>query len=137
MKKLEPSLKRKMQILFWGAVTLGCLIGIVRVLMWPSVTRGAAAYTAAATGANWVVVQLDMNGHAFRCWSLVRTSVVNESDSDGIYWLDPDSGNLVHISGMYNRVQVADEHWDHAYHELGLTHDLCQHIHDHQDLSER
>ncbi|HVM90375.1 MAG TPA: hypothetical protein VMU11_00575 [Verrucomicrobiae bacterium] len=99
--------------------------------------RSCSSCAAEEMGANWVVVQMDMNGHAFRCWSLHGVSISNEEHSDGIYWLDSETGNLVHISGNYNRVQVGGDHWDHAYRELGLTQDLCQHIHDHQDLSER
>jgi hypothetical protein len=99
--------------------------------------RGCASCAATEMGADWVVVQMDMNGHAFRCWRLNSVSIANEPQSDGIYWLDSESGNLVHISGLYNRVQVVDDHWDHAYHELGLTQDLCEHIHDHVESSER
>lgn len=79
-------------------------------------------------GADWVIVQVDMNGQPFRCWQLHDTSVANEAHSDGIYWLDKPSGNLVHISGLYNRVQVTNGKWTPAFSSLGLTKELCDKI---------
>lgn len=92
--------------------------------------RNCSSCSASQFGSDWVVVQLDLNGNPFRCWALRNTSIANEAQSDGIYWLDGTTGNLVHISGLYNRVQVEGGNWDHAYRELGLTEDTCEEIHD-------
>ncbi len=92
--------------------------------------RSCSSCAASEFGSDWVVVQLDLNGNPFRCWALRDTSIDNESQSDGIYWLDSGTGNLVHISGLYNRVQVENGNWEHAYRELGITEDSCAVIHD-------
>lgn len=92
--------------------------------------RYCSSCTAGNFGADWVVVQLDLNGQPFRCWTLEDTSISNGEQSDGIYWLDGESGNLVHISGLYNRVQVENNNWSHAYEELGLSEETCRAIRD-------
>jgi hypothetical protein len=86
--------------------------------------RGCASGCASELGADWVIVQMDLNGRPFRCWALAGVSVGNESASDGIYWQER-SGNLLHISGHYNRVQVTGGDWNAAYRELGLTQATC------------
>lgn len=80
-------------------------------------------------GADWVVVQMDNDGRPYRCWELRSTSVASES-GDGVYWKDDKSGNLVHISGHFNRVQVTGGNWGHAYATLGLTAATCQEVRD-------
>lgn len=90
--------------------------------------RGCSSEMATSFGADWVVVQLDMNGTPFRCWQLNNTSITNESASDGIYWLDNETGHLVHISGLYNRVQVRNGEWSSAFAELGLDAETCGRI---------
>lgn len=87
--------------------------------------RSCAGCSATNFGADWVIVQMDNNGRPYRCWSLRNASVTNEQSSDGIYWLDTRTGNLVHIAGHYNRVQVEGGRWEHAYAELGLTNATC------------
>ena len=91
------------------------------------IQRGCSSVGASSFGADWVIVQMDDRGVPYRCWTLEDTSVTNEEDSDGIYWLSP-NGHLVHISGHYNRVQVEGGRWDEAYRELGLTANLCRDI---------
>lgn len=88
-------------------------------------SRGCSSCMAQQFGADWVVVQMDNEGRPYRCWELRDTSISNEGNSDGIYWKDTTSGNLVHISGHYNRVQVENGNWDHAYQSLGLTKETC------------
>lgn len=87
--------------------------------------RSCAADNATRFGADWVVVQMDLNGRPFRCWSLTGVSIANEPQSDGIYWEGP--GGLVHISGHYNRIQVT-QGWNRAYAELGLNAEKCRAI---------
>jgi hypothetical protein len=71
--------------------------------------RGVSSFTASSFGANWIVVQYRFDGEPMNCWKLTDAAIENEAASDGIYWKDPSSGNLVHISGWYNRVQVTDK----------------------------
>lgn len=90
--------------------------------------RGCASCTAQSFGADWVVVQMDLSGKPFRCWELRNVSISNEPQSDGIYWKDTTTDNLVHISGLYNRVQVERGNWDKAYTDIGLTKEACAFI---------
>lgn len=92
-------------------------------------SRGCSSSLAENFGADWVVVQLAFNGQPFRCWALTNVSITNEPSSDGIYWKDT-AGNLVHISGLYNRVQVINNQWPQAYQTLGLTEAVCKAVHD-------
>ena len=91
--------------------------------------RKCSATCASSVGADWIVVQYTVAGDPLRCWRLEDVSVSNEQSSDGIYWLS-DDGNLVHISGQYNMVQVEGNRWREGYAELGLTESLCEQIHD-------
>jgi hypothetical protein len=78
-------------------------------------------------GADWVVVQLSAyDGKPIRCWELEGVSVTNEHNSDGIYWRDNTTGNLIHISGLYNRVMVVNGRWDAAYFQVGVTKKGCK-----------
>jgi len=94
-----------------------------------SASRGCSSCNASTFGADWVVVQMDNEGRPYRCWELHGASVDGESN-DGIYWKDTSTGNLVHISGHFNRVQVTGGDWSHAYHELGLSQVTCAEVHD-------
>lgn len=75
-------------------------------------------------GADWIIVQFDQTGKPFNCWKLKNTSVTNEHASDGIYWAE--GGNLVHISGWYNRVQVDKDKWGAAAVSLGVNLQACK-----------
>jgi len=90
--------------------------------------RGCSSSCADSLGADWIVVQYNMSGDPYRCWVLESVSISNEAQSDGIYWL-ASSGNLVHISGTYNRVQVEGEKWNQGFAEVGLTRESCEAIH--------
>lgn len=94
------------------------------------IQRDCSSCWASSTGADWVVVQMDLNGRPFRCWELRNVSIENEPQSDGIYWLDEHS-NLVHISGLYNRVQVDGNNWNQAYRAMGLTQESCRAVREH------
>lgn len=89
--------------------------------------RECSSMSASNFGADWVITQMDTRGRPFRCWALRNTSITNERQSDGIYWQEP-GGQLVHISGGYNRVQVVNSNWTAAYAELGLTRATCKQI---------
>jgi len=106
----------------WSTVALALLVGCARM------TRDCASSLTQTEIGNWVVVQTRMDGSAFRCWQLWGVSISNEPNSDGIFWQESVTGNLVHISNLYNRVQVVNNHWDRAFAELGLTQDRCDEI---------
>ncbi len=89
-----------------------------------STSRSCSSCSADTFGADWVVVQMDNDGRPYRCWELRDVSVVS-SEGDGVYWKDRDTGNLVHISGHFNRVQVVGDSWDRAFSALGLTRTTC------------
>lgn len=109
------------------------LFRVLAVLLLPSCAQWEKDFTscnAESFGGDWVVVQIDMNGNAFRCWELHNVSITNETASDGIYWQGED-GNLVHISGLYNRVQVSGDQFESALHEVGISNEAqCIAIHD-------
>lgn len=106
----------------WFAV-----LGLTLFMGCAGMSRSCSACNAEAYGSDWVIVQLDLEGEPFRCWKLLDTSITNESQSDGIYWENQD-GHLVHISGLYNRVQVHGGNWGQAFEELGLTDESCRYI---------
>jgi len=75
-------------------------------------------------GGDWIVLQYGFDGTPINCWKLSNTAISNEEHTDGIFWMNPD-GNLVHISGWYNRVQVHGQAWHPAADTLGIKLDLC------------
>lgn len=87
--------------------------------------RGCASSCAQNFASDWIVAQYETAGKPFNCWRLQNTSITNEPSSDGIYWLDRDSGNLVHISGWYNRVQVNKGNWEKAAKAVGVSLEKC------------
>jgi len=114
---------RRFSIAFLLLLLVGCA----------GLSRECSSCWAGSVGADWVVVQMTLDGHAFRCWELPSTSISNEDGSDGIYWKSP-TGHLVHISGMYNRVQVEGGNWESAYQELGLSREACKLIGERMDM---
>jgi hypothetical protein len=116
-------------IKFWVLI---CVVVVVLVwvgMSWRGISRGCSGCYASSVGADWIVVQVDLEGRPFRCWELDNVSVANESQSDGVYW-EESNGNLVHISGLYNRVQISGENWDEGFSTLGLTREECRRIRD-------
>lgn len=114
MKNSESKLTSKIARVAFVAMLAGCA----------STSRACASCDAENFGADWVVVQMDNDGRPYRCWVLHDVSISSES-GDGVYWKDADSGNLIHISGHFNRVQVVGRNLDNAYTTLGLTEDTC------------
>lgn len=113
------------RFLAFAALLVGC----------SGAARDCSSYSATEFGADWVVVQVDLTGHAFRCWELKDTAITNEPHSDGVFWEDSHSHNLVHISGTYNRVQVTENRWNDAFSSLGLTRQSCADIRTRLDVS--
>ena len=90
------------------------------------VSRSCSNCWARNAGGDFVVVELTEAGaKPYRCWALHDVSIDNERNSDGIYWKDPETGNLVHVSGSYDYVQVKNGNWDKAYQYLNLTKEAC------------
>lgn len=76
-------------------------------------------------GADWVIVQLDMNGNPIMCWKVYSVSLTSENTLDGIYWKDTKTGNLIHLSGWYNFVQVSGNNYEQACKTLNIVCDKC------------
>lgn len=87
--------------------------------------RGCSSFQAENFATDWIVVQNDYTMTPRKCWRLPSTSITNEDHSDGIYWLDPHTKHLVHISGWYNRVQVNSGDWQSAANSLGIDLSRC------------
>lgn len=87
-------------------------------------SRSCASGVAESFGADWVVVTSGADGRIVNCWKLANVSVANEPHTDGIYW-QAGSGHLVHISGWYNRVQVAGGDFDAAAKQIGVDLARC------------
>ena len=92
-------------------------------------SRNCSQCNAETFGGDFVVVELtEARGVPYRCWMLRGVSISNEKNSDGIYWKDPESGNLVHISGSYDYVQVKGDNWNRALEYLNLTREACEKV---------
>ena len=87
--------------------------------------RSCSSFSAESFGADWIVVQYRTDGTPLNCWKLKNASITNEQGSDGIYWKDPESGHLVHISGWYNRVQVTGNNYEEAARLVGVDMGAC------------
>jgi len=76
-------------------------------------------------GADWVIVELtETDAIPYRCWMLDDISIVSEDSSDGIYWENPE-GELVHISGSYDYVQVDSKDWASALAQVNMDIPTC------------
>ena len=99
-----------------------CLLFLSSCAAW---SRGCSSCMAKKFGADWVVVELtEADAIPYRCWELRGASVENEPASDGIYWKN-NKGNLVHVAGSYDYVQVDGGDWDDAFAEVNLTQEAC------------
>lgn len=105
-----------MKRMFWVLLMLtGCA----------GVQRDCRGCSSEVGGANWLVVQYTMSGSVLHCWKLDNVAMENEPHSDGIYW-EESGGNVVHISNLYNAVQLNGSNWDAAEQRLNLTAKDCQ-----------
>lgn len=73
--------------------------------------RSCADNMARTYGANWLIAQTSADGTVARCWKVQGQAVDNEKHADGIMWLDPNTGHLVHVSGWISRVMVSGGDW--------------------------
>lgn len=88
-------------------------------------SREFSSWRATSFGSDWIVVQYQFDGQPMNCYQLHSTSISNEQGTDGIYWKDATRGHLVHLSGWYNRVQVAGGDFKSAAKMLGVDADKC------------
>jgi len=89
-------------------------------------SKDCSSCSAESFGADWVIVQQSsLTGQAIKCWQLHNVSVSNEAGSDGIFWKD-EHGNLVHISGNYNRIQVLNGKFKEAADSLDVVLEKCK-----------
>jgi len=88
-------------------------------------SRRCSSTWASATGADWLVVQHRNDGSVYKCWKLLKTSVDNEPQSDGIYWQSA-TGHLIHLSGWYTRIQVQNNQFTSAAKEAGIDITICE-----------
>lgn len=105
--------------------TLGTLAALT-VVGCAGINRSCSSCVAENFATDWIVLQYDFSGKPINCWKLSNTSITNEQSSDGIYWLDNSTKNLVHISGWYNRVQVERGAWKEAAKSIGVNLDKCK-----------
>lgn len=89
--------------------------------------RKAQDIWAGGVGADWIIIERRLDGTPYQCWMLEDVSVANEGSSDGIYW-ENENGNLIHISGSYDRVQVLNDHWSDALEEINMTREACNKV---------
>lgn len=94
-----------------------------------AIDRSCSSCLATNIGADWIVVELaEVDGTPYRCWELRGVSVVSEQGSDGIYWKN-NQGNLVHVAGSYDYVQVKNNRWDDAFAQINMTREACATVH--------
>ena len=60
-----------------------------------------------AYGANWLVIQQDMNRNPVHIWKLKNRSIGNEEMSDSIFFTD-NNGYVIHLSAPYIYLEVTD-----------------------------
>lgn len=109
--------------------SIGSILLMLLIVGCAGVERSCSSCAAQTIGSDWIVVELrELDGTPYRCWMLEEVSIANEESSDGIYWKDPNTGNMVHVSGSYDRVQVVDDQWDEALAIVNLTEGECTKI---------
>lgn len=89
-----------------------------------STQRDCSASVNGTFGGDWVIAQYGFDGKPINCWNLRNVAI--SSHSDGIYWQDSGTGNLIHISGWYSRVQVSGNNHEAAAKVLGVELSKCQ-----------
>src|SRR4051812_25013027 len=80
--------------------------------------RDCSSSCASSFGSDWLVVQYQYDSKPMNCWQL-RSTAVDSEGSNGLFWKDAASGNLIHISGIaLNRVQISGDGWKTAAEHL-------------------
>jgi len=112
----------------WWSIYGSYVLVAILITGCAGVERSCSSTLATELGGDWIIVELRENdGIPYRCWMLEGVSVDNEENSDGIYWQTED-GNLIHVSGSYDRVQVEDGKWDEAFAEINMTRKACEQV---------
>lgn len=94
---------------WFGAIGIAIIGLIVFAAIGPAgCSRSVSAWHASAYGSDWLVVQYAQDGSIMNHWELRSKSVANETNSDGINFMDND-GNMVHLSGHYTYIQIDGE----------------------------
>lgn len=99
---------------------MGPILSLTMLTGCAGFVRSCSNFSAENFGANWVLAQIGMDGKPARCWVLRNVSVVNEDKSDGVHWLGRD-GDLVHLAGWIDRVQVSGNDFARAGRQIGVT----------------
>jgi len=82
--------------------SIASIILMLTIVGCAGIERSCSSCMATKLGSDWIVVELrEMDGTPYRCWMLEDVSIANEEASDGIYWKDPKTGNMVHVSGHW------------------------------------
>lgn len=102
---------------YFGLLFLGGCAGL---------SKDCSSCNAESFGADWIITKESViTGRPVKCWQLHNVSVSNEPSSDGIFWKD-ENGNLRHISGNYDRVQVIDGKFKEAAESLDVVLEKCK-----------
>ncbi len=90
-----------------------------------STQRDCSASVNETFGGDWVIAQYGFDGKPINCWNLRNVAITTEEHSEGIYWQDSSTGNLIHLSGWYSRVQVSKNNHEAAAKSLGVELQYC------------
>jgi hypothetical protein len=112
-KSNRTKLERFKPAIIIATLVLLIIIIIVAIMGPAGIERSFSGWSASAYGSDWLVIQYTQDGSIISAWELKDKSVGNESNSDGIYFVD-DSDNVVHLSGHYIYVQIKNGNWDAA-----------------------
>lgn len=99
------------------------IAGVILALSCAGTQRDCAKGCSSQLGANWLLVQYSNEGRPISCWQL-RDVPLREEEGGGVFWLASD-GNLIHINGWYNNVQVERDNWHSAAVSLGIEIARC------------
>lgn len=87
--------------------------------------RDCSSCNAESFGSAWLIVQYNYDSKPMNCWHYDDVAITTEG-SNGIFWKDPKSGNLIHVSGIaLNRVQISGDNWENASEHLGIKLTAC------------
>ena len=87
--------------------------------------RDCSSSCASTLGSDWLLVQYQYDSKPMNCWQLKDTALASEG-SNGLFWKDSQTGNLVHVSGIaLNRVQISGGNWQAAADHLGVDLTAC------------
>ena len=112
-KKSEGCAKALITIGIPGIV-IALLVGFLFILVGPKGCQNKIrSWSSSAYGSDWLVVQYAYDGTVIASWELNNKAVDNETNSDGIRFIDKNS-NVVHLSGHYVYIEVREKRWEEA-----------------------